>query len=264
MRSTLKPLEDIEIPYVPQARWSRLFGYVGLPVLIIGGFGHRFGVMGTTAFFAVAGASFVLAAIALVLSIWSFSEIWRVGDRGFSDATRGLLSSLIALAPAAIAGYYVVSLPRLSEISTDLETPPGFVSLEAAETAKARPQPAIEAQTGAYPDIATRRFAAPPRIVFAAAERAARDLGWSFVYRLRSSEGSSRGRIEALVTTPVFGFVDEVVVRVRTDSIGSRIDIRSRSRIGAHDLGTNARRIRGFFAAFDTALKRVQAEGVEG
>jgi uncharacterized protein (DUF1499 family) len=39
---------------------------------------------------------------------------------------------------------------------------------------------------------------------------------------------------------------DDVTVRVRPRADGARIDVRSVSRIGRHDLGANAARIRAF------------------
>ena len=54
------------------------------------------------------------------------------------------------------------------------------------------------------------------------------------------------GRIEAVARTLWFGFEDDVVIRVRATAAGSRIDMRSRSRVGVSDLGANAERIRRF------------------
>jgi len=65
--------------------------------------------------------------------------------------------------------------------------------------------------------------------------------GWDLV-----SADSSAGRIEATATTAWFGFKDDVVVRIRSEGTGSRVDVRSLSRVGGSDVGTNARRIREF------------------
>jgi uncharacterized protein (DUF1499 family) len=55
------------------------------------------------------------------------------------------------------------------------------------------------------------------------------------------------GTIEAVATTRVFGFQDDIVIRVRPDGDGaSRVDMRSKSRDGQGDIGTNAARIRAF------------------
>ena len=58
----------------------------------------------------------------------------------------------------------------------------------------------------------------------------------------------------ATATTPWFGFKDDVVVRVERAGTGSRVDVRSKSRVGRSDLGVNARRIRDFLAALAARL----------
>jgi uncharacterized protein (DUF1499 family) len=68
-------------------------------------------------------------------------------------------------------------------------------------------------------------------------------MGWELV-----ASDSAAGRIEATATTPWFGFKDDVVVRVRPDGSGSRIDVRSVSRVGKSDVGANAKRIRTYLA----------------
>src|SRR5574340_1146727 len=68
---------------------------------------------------------------------------------------------------------------------------------------------------------------------------AARSLGWTIMQRDRQE-----GRIEAMERTTWFGFTDDIVIRVRPESNGSRVDIRSVSRVGAGDTGTNAARVR--------------------
>ena len=71
----------------------------------------------------------------------------------------------------------------------------------------------------------------------------ARDLGWKIV-----AADAATGRIEAIATTSWFGFTDDVVIRIAPNGTGSRIDIRSHSRVGRGDLGANARRVREFSA----------------
>ena len=56
----------------------------------------------------------------------------------------------------------------------------------------------------------------------------------------------AEGRIEATDTTFWFGFTDDIVIRITPVAEGSRVDIRSLSRVGKSDVGTNARRIRSF------------------
>jgi uncharacterized protein (DUF1499 family) len=78
----------------------------------------------------------------------------------------------------------------------------------------------------------------PPAQAFAQALAAARDMGWEIV-----AADSAAGRIEATATTFWYGFKDDVVIRVTPSDQGARIDVRSESRLGGSDVGTNARRI---------------------
>jgi Protein of unknown function (DUF1499) len=57
--------------------------------------------------------------------------------------------------------------------------------------------------------------------------------------------------IEAVARTPIMGFRDDVVVRVSFDQDGSRVDVRSTSRYGRTDFGTNAARIRRLLSDID-------------
>jgi uncharacterized protein (DUF1499 family) len=90
---------------------------------------------------------------------------------------------------------------------------------------------------------------APPGSQARAAD-VARALGWRI-----SEDDPESGRIEAVATTRVFGFEDDVVIRVRARGSAARVDLRSRSRFGQGDLGANAARIRAFGAAFRAASR---------
>lgn len=58
-------------------------------------------------------------------------------------------------------------------------------------------------------------------------------------------------RFEASDKTPFYGFIDDVVVVVSADDAGSRVDLRSVSRVGRGDRGVNAKRVRAFILAFE-------------
>ena len=70
-----------------------------------------------------------------------------------------------------------------------------------------------------------------------------------------ASAPDDEAMLEVLAPTPVFGFTDDVVVRLRTVFDGTQVDLRSASRVGVHDLGENARRIRSFLAELDSVLQ---------
>ena len=142
-----------------------------------------------------------------------------------AGAARALIALILGLAIAAVpaAGYVLArSAPRINDISTD-------------------PQEQSEEQRKAYPDIQPLRLQMAPNIAFERAKGAIEEAGWQL-----AREDASAGRIEAVATTFWFGFKDDVVVRVAGDGSGSRVDVRSKSRVGKGDLGTNAQRIRTY------------------
>ena len=98
-------------------------------------------------------------------------------------------------------------------------------------------------QERAYPDIRPALLAVAPITAFQRALAAARTQGWEIV-----AAAPAEGRIEASDTSFWFGFVDDVVIRVTPTDEGSRVDIRSKSRVGGSDVGINAKRIRKFLA----------------
>ena len=120
---------------------------------------------------------------------------------------------------------------------------------------------AAEQQRTAYPDIGplARRNAA------GRLQRGARGGDQAQVARRRRAPAAGRprreGRIEAVARTPIMGFRDDVVVRVRADDDGARIDVRSSSRYGAFDFGTNAARIRGSIDDIEDAHRATAEAG---
>jgi len=170
------------------------------------------------------------------------------------SARRGQGSKLlVALGIAAIVVWIpwqilqqARAVPPIHDITTDTDNPPPF---EAIVPLRAdAPNPVTYAgvnsarqQLAAYPDIQTMVLPTAPRIAFDQALAAARDLGWEIVAAV-----PDLGRIEATDTSFWYGFKDDVVIRVAGADRESRIDIRSKSRVGKSDLGKNAERIRAF------------------
>jgi uncharacterized protein (DUF1499 family) len=103
-----------------------------------------------------------------------------------------------------------------------------------------------DVKTGAtpeYPDIKPQRFNQPFDKVFEASTSAAQAMGWD----IRETD-RGQGIIEAIATTPVLKFKDDVTVTVTREGDSTIVNVRSKSRVGKGDLGVNARRIRAFQA----------------
>jgi len=140
-------------------------------------------------------------------------------------------------------------VPAIHDISTDLTDRIEFTPDVAASSMNKDPAPEQRAvveglQKSGYPDIAPVILAVAPDQAFARAKAVAERMpGWNV-----TNADSESGRIEATATSKLFHFVDDIVIRVRPDGAGSRVDLRSRSRVGQSDLGANAARIRAFEA----------------
>jgi uncharacterized protein (DUF1499 family) len=155
-----------------------------------------------------------------------------------------LCALLIGLAAASVPLDHVrrvKSLPYINDVTTDTEKPPQFSPPKNYESHFA------ELQRIGYPGLQPLQLAVPPAQAFARATAAAQALGWEIV-----AADERAGRIEAVATTRWFGFKDDIAVRVAAAGSGSRVDVRSRSRVGRSDLGANARRIQDFLTRVKT------------
>lgn len=165
----------------------------------------------------------------------------------------GLRWLLAALVVGAVVAYIpwqgqrqAKSVPPIHDITTDTTQPPEFTAVlplraDAPNAAEYEGAEVAKAQRAAYPDIRPLRMPASSEVAFTRALAAARDMGWEIV-----AADPEAGRIEATDTTFWFGFKDDIVIRVTAEGDESRIDVRSVSRVGRSDVGTNARRIRAY------------------
>ncbi|WIM11010.1 DUF1499 domain-containing protein [Enhydrobacter sp.] len=191
---------------------------------------------------------FYIAAASIALALATILPT-RPGDR-----RRGFVAAVLALVIGVAAAWaplawlmHAYRAPDLTDITTDTENPPKLVVTlqlrRGATNAPAYPgHAAAELQHAIYPDLTPIRLNVPPAEAFRRVERVAAALGWQVVARV-----PAEGRLEAVATSPWFGFHDDIVVRIRRDGASSsRVDIRSKSRTGTSDLGVNAERIRTF------------------
>jgi uncharacterized protein (DUF1499 family) len=149
----------------------------------------------------------------------------------------------------------VRSLPFIHDITTDTANPPQFVDVLPLRADAPNPpdyagEDVAAQQREAYPDIQPVQLALPPDQAFEVALESARKQGWEIV-----AAAPGDGRIEATATTFWFGFKDDVVIRIAADNGGSRLDVRSKSRVGRSDAGANAKRIRTYLADLDARIQ---------
>src|SRR5207248_3183715 len=141
--------------------------------------------------------------------------------------------------------------PRINDFTTDPADPPALAHAATLPPNVARdmsyPKAFADIQRGCCADLHPARVRAGAPEAFARAEDVARQMGLTVTWR-----DPSAGLMEAMATSRLFGFHDDIAIRVRPEADGtSRIDVRSKSRDGQGDLGVNAARIRTFVAALE-------------
>lgn len=170
----------------------------------------------------------------------------------FANVRASVAKNMVFALPGAVLLLSLLgggNVPPIHDITTDTDTPPEFITAAQQRGPDANSleivAATITAQQAGYPQIKTLRSVLTVDDAFTRALEIASEMGWE-VYH----ENSSTGIIEAVATTGIMGFKDDVVIRVRSDSAGTKVDLRSVSRVGESDLGANAARIEKFQAAF--------------
>ena len=157
-------------------------------------------------------------------------------------------------------GVKAYRLPAIYDITTDPIDPPKFEAIARLRPRDANPVAyaglyTAEQQRVAYSDIEPDLTTASPQEAYNAVLKVIAKRKWHVVdARPPQAYAPRDGLIEAIARTPILGFRDDVAVRVRATQEGSRIDVRSASRYGRHDLGTNAARVRALIDEVDEAL----------
>jgi Protein of unknown function (DUF1499) len=168
---------------------------------------------------------------------------------GVGAALMACLVGLGLLAwPAALVAM-TMRTPTLTDVSTDTQSPPQFRELTklreaSANAAKYPGEAAARLQAEAYPDIRTMVVTRPGQEAFDLTREIIRRMKWIEVAARPLASASGVGEIEARSVTPIMGFRDDVIIRLKGERDRTRIDIRSASPYGQHDLGRNAERVR--------------------
>jgi uncharacterized protein (DUF1499 family) len=150
----------------------------------------------------------------------------------------------------AFPGFAVVKgsrFPMLADVTTDAADPPRFDAVLKLRARDANPATypgaaTFALQKQAFPRIEPIVVDRTPDEVMGAIVRLIERRGWSIIER-RQPSPLRDGQIEAVARTPLLGMRDDLVIRVRKAGDGARVDIRSASRYGRHDLGANGQRV---------------------
>lgn len=234
------------------------------------------------------GPKIVMAALAVSALAILVSLVMAPRKRPFMLALGALLVSGLSMGRIYATGENAKRLPPLHDIQTDWANPimptPALVSarastgayneIEAApviadgakgnwpgmegklvsevqEQAEFDPDRQKKEVSAPYPDIETAILPAVPfDMAYQAALETVNDRGWTIV-----TAEPEEGRIEATDTSFWFEFKDDVLIRVQPEGEGgSRVDVRSVSRVGLSDLGANAKRVKLFLEDFEARL----------
>jgi hypothetical protein len=257
------------------AVWARRLALFSLAATFVAIVIVRSGALDIVPALSTLAGALVLACVAILLALGSGIVIWRDGSGGGRYAAAALFIGFALIAYPLYLGTKAYRLPAIYDITTDPIDPPQFDAI-----ARLRPRDAnpivyaglytAEQQNAAYPDIEPDDTAASPQEAYNAAMKVINKRRWRVVNARapqaplpriidarQSPDNAVRdGIIEAVARTPILGFRDDVVVRVRATTDGARIDVRSASRYGRNDLGTNAARVRNLIDDIDDVLAR--------
>jgi len=228
-------------------RIGLVLSLVAAALLLAGPLGTRAGVWSFIIGFLMLGLSLLLALVGASLSL-----VGGIKTGQWVMAGAGIVVGLIVVSVPSAVILSARGAPPIHDITTDTDNPPAFVAILPLRAGAVNPpdyagsEVAVQ-QRRAYPDIQPLVLRATATEAFDRVLSAVRDLGWDLV-----ANDLAAGRIEAIDTTFWFGFKDDVVIRITEVEGSARIDVRSKSRIGVGDIGTNARRVR-------TLLSRLQS-----
>jgi hypothetical protein len=152
-----------ERPTSHAAHWARRIARFAFGLFVAALLAHRFGPLATPNFAALAVFSAGLACLAVVLSVIGFIRFWQVAAVAGIASFVALLYAAVPLgfAGAALIAYF--RQPAIYDVSTDIDTPPPWITppdasqgwLERPGTVTAQDR---KAQLAAYPALSGRRY----------------------------------------------------------------------------------------------------------
>jgi uncharacterized protein (DUF1499 family) len=205
---------------------------------------YRLGIFQIKSAFSLLMIGGVASIAALILGLVAVGVRFYLGSaQGLALVISGMLLGALIAVPLLRFKNAVMNLPRIHDITTDVENPPQFVAIlplraQAPNSAEYGGKAIAEQQLKAYPQIRSKILPKRSRDAFDLALKAVQALNLEVV-----SADSAANRIEATDTSSWFGFKDDVIIRIIPQGESSRLDIRSVSRVGLSDIGKNAERI---------------------
>lgn len=259
---------------IATASASRLTAVFALYVAVISIGLLRFDLVEFWPGVAALGSGIVLAVLALLLAVAAFVTIWRTASPGGGRAFAGFVLAAILVVPPLVLGLKAAESPPITDVTTDLDSPPVFTvapsERRAGANSVAYDKSLAARQREAYPKIYPLISEAPPDEVRRLILDLVREHRWRVVADMPlvmpDTEGrvpvrQPVGRIEAVDRSAIFGFEDDIVIRLSEQDGRTRVDMRSASRYGHYDFGVNANRVTSFLEEVRTrAMVPAQAQ----
>jgi uncharacterized protein (DUF1499 family) len=235
------------------AIWARRLAIFAVVVAVLAIGIEQWGGLETIPMLVTFGSSLALALMALIIAGAAFVMLWINGGPGAGAAITATVIGLLLLGYPVYLGYLAYTLPAIKDITTDPIDPPKFevvARLRPANTSAYQIETAAQ-QKDAYPDVEPLLVKVNPTVAYEDAMKVIAKKKWRVV-DARTPQPGRDGHIEAIARSPIMGFRDDVVVRIRpARDGGTRIDARSASRYGYTDFGANAARVEALLDEID-------------
>ena len=183
-----------------------------------------------------------LIALVMVLAALAFGQFSAL------NMTRALIALVISagiFVPIFMGARAVADVPTINDIMTDTQNPPQF---EAVPTVRKPFDNSLDLSDDRlayhrkiYGDMKPLQLDGTPDANFDKVLELVGDRGWKLVAANRA-----KGTVEATDVTALFGFKDDVVIRLSAEGDKTRVDMRSASRQGRTDFRVNSKRINAF------------------
>ena len=232
------------------SRWATRAALFAFGLIVAAAFLHRLFATPTPVAFNLIVVAMATAVLSIVCALVAAAIIWQTGRPGTARVLFAVCLSLALLSAPLLYIVWVRDYPLLNDVTTDFDNPPAFTAVARLRgpgdnsTVYDRARLADE-QASAYPDIKPMRIERSSEEAYALVVDAVKRLKMEIVRdEAPDPEAGTPGEIEAVDRTLIMGFYEDIAVRVSGDRESARVDIRSASRFGSADMGSNAEGVR--------------------
>ena len=243
------------------ARAGQVLAFFSVVLGVVATLAHRFDRIDTLTFLIAGVVAASIAMFALACAAFGLLRMWSEGAKAGGAVLRTVIFAALTLSPIGFAAVSGAQTPLINDVSTDWVLPPQFPIGSRINVTPPFAEPKSQAeiamlQAGAYPDLVTQELNIDPQIANQLVAAAAKSMGWTPT-TTAGSLASPDGATQAFESRSlIFGFTDDIAVRLRRGDSGLLLDVRSTGRAGEGDLGAHAKRIRAFFAAIASEQRK--------